>query len=486
MRNSRVFLMVWSCLLFCAGSLWAQDISIELGPDEVGMNEMFTITVTVSNGSIKNYTDFPTIEGFAKRGTSSSSKTNIVNGQISSSQSIRQSYMPLEEGTYTLDPFTIKVNGIEISSQGKQIKVTPPVERRSNSRRRFDPFGRDAFDDLFGGRNRSEPEFVDVEEDAFLALTTDKDEVFVGEGFTTTFAFYVADANRAPLQFHEAGKQLSTILKDLRPENCWEENFNIENIYGERVTINGKNYTRYKIYQATYYPLNLEPVVFPSVPFEMIKFRVARSPSFFGRDRQEDFKTFYTKEKTVKVKALPPHPLKDVVAVGDFELDEKIDKTTVETGESFSYEFNIYGEGNISGINDPIVPGTREMDIYPPNIAQDINRGAGRVTGSKKYSYFGIPNEPGQYNLKDYFSWVFFNPKTETYDTLYSEIKLEVTGESKQNVSISSTDLGSFYDSIDLASNELKPLKKDNTTQIIANLLIIAMLAGATFLFVKK
>ena len=91
--------MVWSCLLFCAGSLWAQDISIELGPDEVGMNEMFTITVTVSNGSIKNYTDFPTIEGFAKRGTSSSSKTNIVNGQISSSQSIRQSYMPLEEGT---------------------------------------------------------------------------------------------------------------------------------------------------------------------------------------------------------------------------------------------------------------------------------------------------------------------------------------------------------------------------------------------------
>ena len=126
------------------------------------------------------------------------------------------------------------------------------------------------------------------------------------------------------------------------------------------------------------------------------------------------------------------------------------------------------------------------MDIYPPNIAQDINRGAGRVTGSKKYSYFGIPNEPGQYNLKDYFSWVFFNPKTETYDTLRSEIKLEVTGESKQNVSISSTDLGSFYDSIDLASNELKPLKKDNTTQIIANLLIIAMLAGATFLFVKK
>lgn len=481
-KSSRLFLLTILTLTTVA-SLQAQDISIKLGNDEVGLNELFTITVTLQNASIKSYDDFPDIDGFAKRGTSSSSKTSIVNGQISSSQSIIQRYLPLEEGTYTLKPFTMALNGVSVSSQGKRIKITPPVEKRRNSRRsRFDPF-----DDLFGrNEEKKAPEFVDVREDAFLALTTDKDEVFVGEGFTTTFAFYVADANRAPLQFHEAGKQLSTILKDLKPQNCWEENFNIENIYGERVTINGKNYTRYKIYQAAFYPLNLEPVVFPSVPFEMIKYRVARSPSFFGRDREEDFKTFNSKEKTVKVKALPPHPLKDAVAVGDFELDENIDKLTVETGQSFEYSFNIFGEGNISGIPDLKIPTTKTLDIYPPNVTQDINRGAGRVTGSKKYSYFGIPNEPGDYNLKDYFSWVFFNPEKEVYDTLKSSVKLSVTGESKKNVSISSSDLGSFYDNVDVASNEFKSLKEDKTAKIIANLLIIAMLVGAGYMFLKK
>ena len=482
MRKSSSFLFLCLVMILSSFTQQAQDISVQLGNDEVGLNELFTITVTLRNGSIKNYTDFPEIDGFAKRGTSSSSKTNIVNGQITSSQSIIQRYLPLEEGTYTLEPFTMKVNGIEISSQGKTIKITPPVERRRNSRRnRFDPF-----DDLFGRDDRRAPEFVDVKEDAFLALTTDKKEVYVGEGFTTTFAFYVADANRAPLQFYEAGKQLSKILKDLKPENCWEENFNIENIYGERVTINGKNYTRYKIYQATFYPLNLETVVFPSVPFEMIKYRVAKSPSFFGRDREEDFKTFYTQEKSVKVKALPPHPLKDVVAVGDFELDERINKASIETGESFEYTFNIYGEGNIASIPDPQIPSSKDMDIYPPNISQDVNRGAGRVTGSKKYSYFGIPNEPGTYDLKDYFGWVFFNPEKAEYDTLASQVKLSVTGESKKNVSISSTDLGSFYDNIDVVSNRLQPLKEDNTAQVIANILIIAMLAGAGYLFLKK
>ncbi|MFY0594051.1 BatD family protein [Roseivirga sp.] len=484
MRKSSHILSVLLIALLFIPSLNAQELSVQLGKDEVGLNELFTITVTLQNGSIKSYSDFPDIEGFAKRGVSSSSKTNIVNGQISSSQSVIQRYLPLEEGSYTLNDFTVEVNGKKVSSKGKTIKIGPPVERNRNSRRgRNDPFG-----NLFGNDTRSSrtPEFVDVKEDAFLALVTDKDEVYVGEGFTATFAFYVADANRAPLQFYEAGKQLSKILKDLKPDNCWEENFNIENIYGEKVRINGKNYTRYKIYQAAFFPLNLEPVVFPSVPFEMIKYRVAKSPSFFGRDREEDFKTFNTSEKVVKVKALPPHPLKDAVAVGEFELDEKVDKNTVATGESFEYNFNIYGEGNISSIPDLKIPSTKDIDIYPPNTSQDVNKGGGRVTGSKKYSYYGIPNEPGAYDLKDYFSWIYFNPKSGVYDTLRSQVQLNVTGESKKNVSISSTDLGSFYDNIDMAANKLQKLKEDNAAQIIANILIIAMLAAAGFMFFKK
>ena len=477
--SSRILGTIAIALLFFQTG-FAQDVSIELGKDRVGLNELFTITVTIQNGTIKSYSTFPEIDGFAKRGTSSSSRTNIVNGQITSSQSIIQRYLPLEEGTFTLGAFAIDVNETTIESQGKTIMVTKPVDRPQNSRRRrYDPF-----DDLFG--ESRDPEFVDVKEDAFLALSTDKDEVYVGEGFTTTFAFYVADANRAPLQFHEAGKQLSEVLKKIRPENCWEENFNIENIYGERVRINGKTYTRYKIYQATYYPLNLEPVVFPSVPFEMIKYRIAKSPSFFGRDRQEDFKTFYSAEKTVRVRPLPPHPLKDVVAVGEFELDEKIDKMEVATGESFQYEFNIFGEGNISGIADPVIPADKNLEIFPPNIAQDVNRGGGRVTGSKNYNYYGIPNEPGEYDLKDYFSWVYFDTRREVYDTLQASVSLTVTGESKKNVSISSTDLGSFYDNIDSVDNEIRSLKNNNTPLVLANILLLAMLGTAGFLYFKK
>lgn len=480
MRKSSLKFLVLTFILSLSFTAQAQEIEVQLGPDEVGLNEVFYIKVTIKNANLKNYSDFPQIDGFAKRGTNSSSSSSNINGRMTREQSIIQVYMPLEEGSFTIPAFTMEVNGKTLSSPGKTVKITPPVEKRQ-----------DTFDSFFNrrrGRNRpSKPaEFVDVKEDAFLALTTDKDEVYVGEGFTVLFAFYVADANRAPLQFHEPGKQLSNVLKELRPESCWEEDFKIENIYGERVNVGGKTYTRYKIYQASYYPLNLETVNFPSVPFEMIKYRVAKSPSYFGRDRQEDFKTFYSKEKSVKVKALPPHPLKDAVAVGVFELDEKIDKLTLETGESFTYDFNIYGEGNIAGISSPVIPVDKQIDFYPPNSVQDVNRGNGRVTGSKKYSYYGIPNEPGKYDMKDYFSWIYFNPETAKYDTLRSEIQIEVTGESKTNANLSSTDLGSFYDGIETESNDLMRLREDKTPMVLANVLIIAMLAGAGFMFFKK
>ena len=374
----------------------------------------------------------------------------------------------------------MEINGKTVNSPGKTVRVGPPVQQQTR-----DPFSADPFDDFFS--NRSEPqEFVDIQEDAFLALTTDKDEVFIGEGFTMTLAFYVADDNRAPLQFYEPAKQLSEILKEIKPSNCWEENFNIDNLNGQPVTINNKGYNQYKIYQATYYPLNLDTISFPQVPFKMIKYKVAKNPSFFGRSRQEDVKTYYTKPKIIFVKNLPPHPLRDEVSVGNYRLKEEISSESVNTGTSFNYAFTVFGEGNISAINRPFTETNRIMEFYPPNIRQNVNRGNNRVTGNKTFNYYIIPNEPGDYDLSDFFEWVFFNPDSETYDTLRSEITVNVSGESKRNNQILSNDMGSFYDQIEIESNQLKAMHKDEWLKTFANLFILIMLGASIYLVFKK
>jgi hypothetical protein len=262
--------------VFTAQTLSAQNIEITLGPDEVGENQAWTITVTVQNDRLKSYDNFPDIPGFRKRGQSTQSTTNIVNGQMSSSQSVIMTYLPERQGTYTIPSFTMKVNDKSVSVQGKKVKVGQAVQQQQ--RDPFKNFFDRSTDDFF---DRGETEFVDVAEDAFLALTTSKDEVYVGEGFNATLSFFVSQDNRAPLQFYELGKQLADILKKVKPVTCWEENFNIENIEGENVRINGKDYTQYKVYQATYFPLNTESIKFPSIGLEMIKYKVAKNPSFF-------------------------------------------------------------------------------------------------------------------------------------------------------------------------------------------------------------
>jgi hypothetical protein len=317
-------------------------------------------------------------------------------------------------------------------------------------------------------------------------MTTSKDEVYTGEGFNATLAFFVSEDNRAPLQFYELGRQLSEILKKLKPNNCWEENFNIENIEGESATIGNKDYTRYKIYQATYYPLNTEPIVFPRVALEMIKYKVAKNPSFFGQNRKEDYKTFYSKPKTIRVKNLPEHPLKDVVAVGNYKASELMPSTDITTGKSVSYVFTVYGEGNISAIQKPNVPNDANFEFYEPNVRMDIKRESGRVTGTKSFNYFLIPKEPGRYDLKNYFQWVFFNPDEERYDTLQSRLTVYVTGESTKNEIIEANDDGSFYDKIQTADNSLTLIRENSWQQTVFGIFILLVLASSAYLVFKK
>ncbi|WP_276373284.1 BatD family protein [Chryseolinea sp. H1M3-3] len=460
----------------------AQQVQVTLGPSEIAENQAWTITVTVQNDRLKSYDNFPEIKGFRKRGQSTQSTTNIVNGQISSSQSVIMTYMPMQQGTITVPSFTMKVNDKPVSVPGKKVKIGAPQQQQQRDPfRNF--FDRSPADDFFG---EGETEFVDIKEDAFLAITASKDEVYIGEGFNTTLSFFVSQENRAQMQFYELGRQLAEILKKIKPTTCWEENFNIENIDGENVKINGRDYTQYKIYQATYYPLNTEPIKFPSVGLEMIKYKVAKNPSYFGQNRQEDFKTFYTKAKRIKVKELPPHPLKNSVAVGDYRLDERIRSKELETGRSAGYNFNIYGEGNISAITKPNVKGDEHFEFYEPNVRQDINRQNNRVTGTKSFDYFMIPKEPGKYKLGDYFQWVFFNPRIKKYDTLRSKLIVNVSGESKKNEAIQASDVGNFYDKIDGADNTLKIVENDDWQSWAFNSFILVMLAASAYLVLRK
>jgi hypothetical protein len=296
----------------------------------------------------------------------------------------------------------------------------------------------------------------------------------------------MSETNQAPFQFYEPGRQLDEILKKMKPSNAWEENFNITNIQPERVSFNGKNWIKYKVYEATFFPFSEGEITIPAIAWEMIKYKVAKNPTFFGANRLEDFKKFYSSAKKIKVKPLPPHPLRNEVSVGVFQLRENIQEFEAQTGEGFTYNFGISGEGNINSINPPKTKQIHLLNTYDPNVRQQINRGNGRVTGIKEFNYYMTINEPGQVKLADYFDWIYFNPVTAKYDTLRPKAIINVSGDSKVNQAISNQRLGGIYDLIDVENNKLSNKRYKYYFSVLMNLLLVGSVILLAVLIMRK
>ncbi len=472
------WMVLLGALVCSAMTTLAQKTEINLGPDEITQNDTWTIAITVYNEPLKSYDAFPEIKGFRKGTEMRRSFTSSVNGKVNSVQSVIMNYYPLKAGVITVPSVSMKINDKLVRVQGKQVTVkkAPQYNQPPNAYNRKP-------DDFFGA---DDSQFVEVRDDAFLALTTDKKEVYLGEGVNAVLAFYMPEDNLATLRWYDLSKQLTEILKKLKPTSCWEENFEIENVEGDLVTINGRQFLRYKIYQAMFYPFNTQPINFPAVSLDMLKYNVARNPSYFRSNTRETLKTYTSKPVTVKVKELPPHPLSNSVAVGEFRLDDRIIDTNLKTGQSAAYEFNIVGEGNIASLPQPKVRKGGALEIYDPSTRQELSKSRNRISGTKSFRYFMIPKEPGQYKLGDYFQWVYFSPQRERYDTLRSNTTVYITGESKQNETIDAQDPGSFYEQIQVADNQLRAASGGNRSGWWFHGFLLVMVGASMFLLLKK
>lgn len=463
-------------LLFVSG--WSQKAEINLGKTKIALNEVFQITLTLHNDKFTNRSDFPRIASFQEAGTSSSSSYNFVNGRRSSTQSVIQNYKPTKQGTFTLAPFTITINGQKYNSPGTKITVGPAKQQQQRSR--------DPFSDPFFNRRQSNYDFRDVEDDAFLGISTSSNSIYEGEGLHLEIAFY---ATRTDFQFidfqNDVAYQVQDMLQELKLANTWMEDFEHQiQLKAERVVINGREFFKVKLAELMLFPQNSNNLKIPSLGLDMTKYKSAGVTNIWGDQvkGQGETKTFKTKPKLIKVKALPPHPLKDRVAVGQYRLSEEISDTAININDSFIYTFSIKGRGNLHFSSAPTQSNTTELSIFKPITDQNVKKGNGQVFGNKTFNYDILPEEPGEFNMANYFSWIYFDPSKGRYDTLTPKASIRVTGESRKNENIASSDLGVFYDLIDSESNKLITSNDQDWLKYFANSVILFMFASGGFL----
>ncbi|TAF66918.1 MAG: hypothetical protein EAZ55_04415 [Cytophagales bacterium] len=419
---------------------FAQNAKIEIEKTEIYQDEPFVISI-IAEGDEIIHSNFPEIENFVKKSSASFSSEQIVAGKKKQSKTISQNYYASQIGTFKLPPFSIEINGKLINSPGATIKVKATDASRKKEKLNLEDFF----------ITEEEIDFSDVKEDAFLGLTVETDEVYVGEGFTLTLSFFMALENKAYLDWpQDLGGKITAIHKKIQPDNCWEEDFDIKEVQKTEIKINNKTYFQYKLFQAVYYPLNTNTIIFPEVGLEMLKYKYIKDLQTGGNVRTAEKKMFYTTAKSIKVKELPPHPLRDKVPVGEFALQESITKLKLQTGETFDYNFTIVGKGNFSAIQTlEIANATTDFEFILADTRQIIQRLGNTVTGSKSFAYSALPKEAGKHPLKKYFQWVYFDPAKGKYDTLQSDLVLEISGSSLKNLELYADGLYGIYKQIE-------------------------------------
>jgi hypothetical protein len=389
-----------------------------------------------------------------------------------------QNYLATQEGTITLPDAQITVNDKPVTINAITLQVNPPAnaDYKPNT---------DLYEELLEMEKQNKQP-VNVKADAFFSLSVDKQQVYVGEGFMVMLALYVAQNNKADLDSYKVDEQLITILQKIRPSNCWEENFNIEEFQETMVSINNKEYRRYAIYQTVYYPFNTNSVNFPKVGLTMIKYQSVPNAATGETTRKVTYETFYTSSKRVTIKPLPPHPLKEQAPVGVFRLKESISSRDLITGKSFNYHFIISGEGNFSTVRLTPSVSDKYFDFFVPKVVETTNRAKGKLTGTKSFQYQIVPKEPGTHVLRKYFEWIYFDTRSHTYDTLSSSIAVKVQGESRKNADISLNKLGPLYKNMMNESSRMRAMHTQDWIQYLANILIVGMLLATLILLLVR
>jgi hypothetical protein len=406
--------------------LKADDVTFKASaPPSVAMGSQFRLEFIVN---VLNGTEFrlpssltENFEMLTGPIPSTSQSYSFTNGKGTSSVSTTYTciMMPKKEGTFELEPATIKIGNSEYKSNQLTIKVLPQ-----------DP----ASPAPPGGRTQEQQAAASnvSAENIFIRMIVSDRSVYEQEGFLVTFKLYsipdVVSIDNAKFPEFEGFFAQDVELND---RQLVLENYN------------GRNYQTLLLKQTVLYPQRSGKIDIGKGMVRVI-LRVrsqSRSRSFFESilDYQNVAKELFSQPVTIDVKPLPSgKPASFSGAVGSYTMSSEISKTELKANEAVTVKLAIKGAGNIKLLKTPEVRFPNDFDIYDPKVDNNnIYISAAGVNGTKTIEYMAIPRYAGDFEIPD-INFSYFDTKAGTYKTISTKpFKLHVEkGEEGSNAPV--------------------------------------------------
>jgi hypothetical protein len=402
MNKKIKFLLTLLLYVAFSHNMKADDVTFRgSAPPAVAMGTQFQLAYVANVANSKDFRLPPSLtENFdLLMGPSIATSTSIqnINGKMTSAVSVTYTciLMPKKEGTFELEPATVKIGNSEYKSNAITIKVLPPNQAQAQPR---------------GGAAGSPASDVDAAENLFLRMIVSDRSVYEQEGFLVTFKLYTVydqlSVDDAKFPEFEGFLAQEIELKDFQ--------WTLENY-------DGRNYQSVVLKQTVLYPQRSGKIEIGRGKVRVIlRVRNQQRRSFFDSsfDYRDVAREVFSLPATIDVKSLPTgKPASFSGAVGSYTLSSEINKTALKANEAVTIRLTVKGNGNIKLLKNPEVRFPTDFEVYDPKVENNIRVSAAGASGTKTIEYMAIPRYAGDFEIPA-IQFSYFDTKAGAYKTL--------------------------------------------------------------------
>lgn len=393
------------------------------GPTSSAVGADYKIVFVIENADASNF-KAPSFEGFQiLSGPNQSSSYQNINGKITNSLSVYYYLRPLEEGTLSIKPASVIIDGERMYTDDFEVLVGPSIQ--ASNANNSNQSGNSS------QLNQNNPATADewkeqAKDNLFVRLYTDNQQPYVGEQIFVYAKFYQ--------RINTYGSQITAY-----PEfkGFWKQDIEVSDYEPVIEEYEGVQYQTFLIAKYALFPLKegkytIDPVKMTSI----LLISVPKVMNYWGMkvqtmDYEQVEYDFASNPLLIDAKPLPTtnKPLDFIGAVGDFELQTSVDSAELSLGSPLHFKAKISGVGNIMSIQEPKLKFPRQLEVYDPETKESISKQSNWVKGSKTYDYILVPQRPGTYTIPP-VQFSYFDTKEKRYKTLSSSpIEVKVKGE---------------------------------------------------------
>ena len=403
-----------SILIVCtmATMVVAKEVKFKASaPALVIMGKPFQLVYQVNQRAkdlpVPEFTNFDYIAGPF---TSQSSSTSFVNGRHTSTFTLTYTYtlMANQEGNFTIQPATIKVDGKQYTSNGVRITVLPPDKT---------PTATTDNSSTGNASATSQQPSRDHAENIFLRTLVNKTKVHEQEVVLLTYKLYFSNVDVAQFTNNTRLPEFKGFLK---------QELDMGEIQTELEHYDGCNYQTAVLYRTLLFPQRSGDIVIEPAQFEAV-LRVRNRAQV--RSIFDDFFDSYTTATkaliapgvTIHVSSLPTgKPVGFSGGVGQFSISSAISDTLLQANEAVTMTLVIQGVGNMKLLKTPVIDWPEGFEVYDPKVTNNFKNTTAGVSGTKVIEYLAIPRAGGTYVIPP-VQFSYYDVEDDMYRTLTTE-----------------------------------------------------------------